>query len=112
MKEVCTLNEKELNINNLSIDCIPRCLDCNLIPSLKLNYNEGKPIINYECENKHKGNISLEEYIQKFNKNSLSNQKCNECNKNQNEFKTDYSYCSKCNKFICTICLDKHKNNE
>ena len=49
--------------------------------------------------------------MKKYNKNSLSNQKCEECNKNQNELKTNYSYCSKCNKFICNICLDKHKKD-
>ena len=54
MEEIYTKNDNDLNINNISIDCIPRCLDCNLIPSLKLNYNEGKPMINYECENNHK----------------------------------------------------------
>jgi len=107
MEEICK------DINKLSIDCIPRCINCNLIPSLTLNYNnEEKPIINYECENNHKGNISLEEYIQKYNKYSLSNQKCDECNKNKNEIKSDYLYCSKCNKFICISCFDKHKNNE
>ena len=112
MEEINTKNEKDINNNKISFDSIPRCLDCSLIPFLKLNYNEGKPMINYECQNNHKGNIILEEYIQKFNKNSLSNQKCAECNKNQNEFKADYLYCSKCNKFLCNLCLDKHKNNE
>ena len=104
--------EEDLNLKNLSIDCVPRCLNCNLIPSIKLYYNERKPMINYECQNKHKGNISLEEYMQKYNKNTISNQKCDECNKNQNEFKIDYSYCSKCNKFMYNICLDKHRNDD
>ena len=36
-----------------SLDNIPRCLECNLISSLKLYYKEGKPIINYFCENNH-----------------------------------------------------------
>ena len=38
-------------------DDITRCVECNLICLLKLNYKEGKPFINYECENGHKGNI-------------------------------------------------------
>ena len=53
------------------LDNIPRCPECNLISSLNLNYKEGKPIINYFCENNHKGDISLDEYIQKYNTHSL-----------------------------------------
>ena len=56
----------ENNIFN-SLNNIPRCLECNLISSLKLYYREGKPIINYYCENNHKGDISLEEYMNKYN---------------------------------------------
>ena len=43
-------------------DDITRCVECNLICLLKLNYKEGKPLINYECENGHKGNILLKDY--------------------------------------------------
>ena len=57
-----------------SLDNIPRCLECNLISSLKLYYKEGKPIINYFCENNHKGDVSLDEYIQKYNTHSLLKQ--------------------------------------
>ena len=56
-------------------------------------------MINYICENNHKGNISLDEYINKYNYHSLIKQKCEDCNKNQNEVKGDYLYCSKCYKF-------------
>ena len=92
-------NEEINNINN--IDNISRCINCNLICSLKLYYKEGKSFINYNCENNHKGDITLEEYLQKYNNYSLLKQKCEECNKNQNEIKGDYFYCCKCNKFIC-----------
>ena len=37
--------DKQNNIE-LTLDNIPRCLDCNLISSLKLYYKEGLPIIN------------------------------------------------------------------
>ena len=97
-------------INNL--DNIPRCLECNLISSLKLYYKEGKPTINYFCENNHKGDISLEEYMNKYNNHSLLKQKCEECNKNQNEVKADYLYCSNCDKFICNLCFINHPDNE
>ena len=48
------------------LEDIPRCPDCNLICSLKLNYKKGNSMIDYECENKHKGNISLKEYMNTF----------------------------------------------
>ena len=95
-----------------SLDNIPRCPECNLIASLKLNYKEGKPNINFFCENNNKGDISLDEYMKKYNTHSLVKQKCEECNKNQKEIKGDVSYCSKCNKFICHSCVLNHQNDE
>ena len=97
---------------NISLENIPRCLDCNLICSLKLCYKEGKPIINYYCENNHNGEICLEEYINKYNNHSLLKEKCEDCNKSQNEVKDDYFYCCKCNKFLCIGCLSNHPNND
>ena len=49
--------------------------------------------------------------MKKFNNYSLLKEKCQYCNKNQNEVKGDYSYCSKCNKFICHSCVVNHPNN-
>ena len=95
-----------------NIDNITRCPECNLISSLKLFYQGGKPIINYFCENNHKGDISLDEYLQKYNSHSLTKQKCEECNKTQKEVKGDYFYCFKCKKFLCHPCILKHPNNE
>ncbi len=63
------MNQKENNnneCNDFTFNYIPRCPECNLISSLELNYKESKPIINYICENNHKGNIPLEEYLQKI----------------------------------------------
>ena len=65
-------------------------------------------MIDYECENKHKGNILLKEYINIFNKFSLSKEKCKDCEKNQKEVKGNFFYCSKCNKFICSLCQINH----
>ena len=65
-------------------------------------------MIDYECENQHKGNISLKEYMNNFNKFSLSKEKCKDCGKNKKEIKGDFFYCSKCNKFICYSCLRDH----
>ena len=106
-----TIIKKEAPISN-SLDNILRCPECNIISSLKLYYKEGKPFIQYYCENNHKGDISLEEYMQVYNKHSLVKQKCEDCNKSQNEVKGDYYYCCKCNKFICYPCLSKHPNDD
>ena len=92
------IKEEDISFN---IDNITRCPKCNLISSLKLFYQGCKPIINYFCENNHKGDISLDEYLQKYNNHSLIREKCEECNKNKKEVKGDYFYCSQCNKFLC-----------
>ena len=105
--EDMTSNEIDMNMGN-----IPRCPECNLISSLKLYYKEGKPTISYYCENSHSGEIPLGEYMQKYNSHSLLKEKCQECNKSQNEVKGDYLYCCKCNKFLCNLCIVNHPNNE
>ena len=107
-----TPNEAAPTIYNFNPNDIPRCPDCNLICSLKLNYKEGNPMINYECENEHKGNILLKEYMNKYNKFSLLKEKCKDCEKNQKEIKGDFFYCSKCNKFICYDCALNHPYGE
>ena len=91
-KENANNNNINKKIQGLNIDNIPRCPECKLIASFKLHYKEGKPIINYFCENNHKGDISLDEYMKKYNNNSLLKQKCEECNKNQNEVKGDFFF--------------------
>ena len=99
--------------NNLeiSLDKTSRCPKCNLISSLSCYYKNGKSYINYYCENNHKGTISLEEYLQKFNNYSLSKEKCSECNRNQNEDNRTFSFCAKCYKFLCYSCIINHLNN-
>ena len=93
------------NISKMNFGNITRCPDCNLIASLKFYYKKGKPFINYSCENNHSEDILLDEYIKIYNNHSLLKEKCQDCNKNQNEVKGDYLYCHICNKFICISCL-------
>ena len=107
-----TPNEAAPTINKFSADDIPRCPDCNLICSLQLNYNEGEHIINFECENNHKGNILLKDYMLKYNKFALSKEKCGICGKNQKEIKGDFFYCSKYKQFLCHPCVGNHKNED
>ena len=98
-------NEAAPVIQNLIADDIPRYPSCNLISSLKLNYKENKPMINYECENNHIGNILLEKYMTIYNKFSLLKEKCGECNKSQKEIKGDFFYCTK---YLCSLCVINH----
>ena len=112
MDQINNENKVPPNTNNIDIDCIPRCPECNLISSLKLNYNGENSNIIYECENGHKGDILLKEYSSNYNKYSLSKQKCEDCGKNQKEIKSDFFYCSQCNKFLCYLCQMKHPNGD
>ena len=107
-----TPNEAPPVINKLTEENILRCIDCNLICSLELNYKEGIPYIEYKCEKGHKNNILLKDYMIKSNEFSLSKEKCNECKKNQKEIKGNFFYCSKCDKFLCYQCLNNHKNED
>ena len=100
------------NVNDILLDNISRCPECNLISSLSVHYKERIPYINYHCENYHKGNISLEEYMKKYNKYSLSREKCSECYISQNDINDDFSFCYKCNKFLCPSCIIDHSTND
>ena len=93
------------------IDSIPRCPECNLIPSLKLKYNDKKdvPSVIYKCERGHEGTMLLEKYINDFNKNSLTNEKCEKCGKSQKEKNEDLFYDNSKDKFICYQCQQKNK---
>ena len=64
-------------------DKMPRCINCNLICCLNLKYFEGKPIINYHCENEHKGEILLKDYLIDCSKYSITKEICSECKKTQ-----------------------------
>ena len=50
--------------------------------------------------------------MEKYIIHSLSKQKCEEYNKSQNEVKGDFSYCFKCDKFLCHSCIANHSNIE
>ena len=102
-----TNNQESLN-NDLTQDDILRCPNCNLICFLYLKYKKEQPIIEFKCENGHNGDILLINYMKDYNKFSLSQEKCKECGKNQNEIKVDYVYCYNCCKFICNLCILNH----
>ena len=102
--------EKGPNKEEFDLKDIPRCITCSLICSLKLNYTGNfEPKIAYECENGHYGNISLEEYMNKYNKLSLLKEICSDCYKSNDE---ELYYCSECQKYICPSCLKNHKGDK
>ena len=107
-------SKKEIkSLRKFTQENIPRCLNCNLICSLKLKYSKSEPTINYQCENGHNGFILLKDYINKCNKFSLSKEKCKECGKTQKELRQRFIYCLTCSKFFCNSCQSiKHTNGD
>ncbi len=101
-------NEAAPVLNKFIPDDIPRCIECNLISSLNLEYIKGEPIIFYLCENNHNGRISLKDYFIKCRNFSLSKEVCKECGKSQKEIKGDFQFCSQCSKFLCYSCQLNH----
>ena len=96
------LIQKEFDPND-----IPRCEQCNLIPLIELNYYQGSPHILYTCQNKHKGNLSLCEYMKKSKNNSIFKEKCKNCSSEYNDI---VFYCTKCKVFACKRCLEEHND--
>ena len=93
-------------------DKMPRCINCNLICCLNLKYFEGKPIINYHCENEHKGEILLKDYLIDCSKYSITKEICSECKKTQKKNDSNFFYCTKCSKFYCNFCGLNHQSSE
>ena len=49
--------------STFKIENIKRCLECNKIPLIEINEKENEYYINYYCENNHKGEISLNDFL-------------------------------------------------
>ena len=73
-------DDKDISLKNIT-----RCPECNLIISLSIYYKEITLYVIYYCENNHKGEISLEQYLQMYNNYSLTKEKCLKCNTIQSE---------------------------
>ena len=101
------------NINSLNKSVL-RCSKCNLIILFKLNYDYKNKLINLNlyCENNHKNNLKLNEFI--ISENLLNNDNINNnldfnCFSHENNKK--FGYCLNDKKNICKICLPFHKNH-
>ena len=92
-----------------------RCLECSLIPEIKLNYYnndnyEKKIQIHYKCENNHKGIIPINDFLNKSTYNDIYKVFCAKNNNHQQKDRTSFIYCIECEKFYCPECHLEHKN--
>ena len=92
-----------------------RCLECSLIPEIKLNYYnndnyEKKIQIHYKCENNHKGIIPINDFLNKSTYNDIYKVFCANNNNHQQKDRTSFIYCIDCEKFFCPECHLEHKN--
>ena len=86
------------------------CPECN--ENIKIKINDYK-IYLYDCKNEHKiGSILLDEfdntqYI------DISKIICDECKKTSKSksYKKEFYVCIKCNKKLCPLCRNKHKDH-
>jgi len=77
-----TNNQTKFNKNN-----IPRCPKCSLIPLIEIINDNNQAFINFKCENKHEGKMSLEAFIEDSKKNSIFKIKCQKCQKEPDDKK-------------------------
>ena len=101
-----TNNQTKFNKNN-----IPRCPKCSLIPLIEIINENNQAFINYKCENKHEGKMSLEAFIEDSKKNSIFKIKCQKCQKEPDD-KKKFDICPICNIFLCTDCSSSHDNEK
>ena len=99
------------NSSNYKIENIKRCFKCFKIPLIEINEKENEYNIKYYCENNHKGEVSIDNFL-KEQKNILNKIPCDDCNKKQeNEF-FKFFYCITCKKYLCIDCLPKHSGKQ
>ena len=99
------------NVSSFEIGDIKRCLNCNKIPLIELIERNNDCFIKYNCENGHKGEVSLEEYL-KNDKYGLNKLNCDECNQNQENNFYLFNYCINCQKVLCHNCIINHLEKE
>jgi len=99
------------NSSNFKVENIKRCLECNKIPLIEIIEKQNEYFINYFCENNHKGEISLNDFLNN-QKHQLKKIPCNNCQKNQENNFFKCFYCITCNKVLCNDCFVKHSEQD
>ena len=104
---IISLNEEKLS--NF------RCYDCNLIPEIKLIYNDkddynDKIQIFYKCENNHKGIVSINDFMIKSINFDIYNILCSNNEKHIQNDRISFIYCIQCDSFFCPECHKQHEN--
>ena len=100
-------NNNTQNMSSFKTEDIKRCLNCYKTLLIELIKKNDEYFIKYNCENGHKGEVSLEEYL-KNDKYSFKKLNCGECNKKQENDFYLYNYCITCQKILCHNCLINH----
>ena len=85
---------------------IKRCTKCYKIPLIKLIKRNNQYYINYNCENGHKDEINLEDYL---NNNSITKIDCFKCKKKQENDYLNLYYCISCKQILCNKCMINHR---
>ena len=87
-----------------------RCLNCNLIPSLKLNTKNH--LIHLNCACGFDKNLNINDYLEQGYLNNFNNKICNFC-KNPIDIKNSrkFFYCKECEIYFCKFCTKIHEQN-
>ena len=91
----------------IEIEIVKRCNQCNKIPLIEIIEKKDKYFIKYNCENGHKDEINLEDFLNN-NKNSINKIDCFECKKKQENNFFKYFYCITCKQVLCNNCIFNH----
>ena len=93
------------------LENIKRCNQCNKIPLIEIIEKKDKYFIKYNCENGHKDEINLEDFLNN-NKNSINKIDCFECKKKQENKFFNYFYCITCKQVLCINCILNHTKKQ
>ena len=94
-----TQNNDAPSCQTNQFEFIKRCNKCYKIPLIKLINRDNKYYINYNCENGHKGEINLEDYLNN-NNNSITKIDCFNCKKKQENDYLNFFYCISCKQIL------------
>ena len=106
-------DKKTIAINAINDDDSYGCTNCSY-PIEILKIDDLENTITFKClnpkENAIKNTMAINKYLASMRKNTYLESKCSLCPIKQNELKQTpiFSYCIKCDKIICSECLQGH----